>query len=796
MNWRMILAAAAALVAVPFTSVAEARYAFRERMAVLHPDRRDSGALPVSDDEVSLTGTWHVVQKVSSDILAHAAADLADYLSKSMGVEVAKGAGHSGGTIEIGVDSSLMPLQSRVEASDRLIRITGVTEREALQGCFRLEDMLSERGRPALKCGSRTFTRMFSPRMTHSGWEVEKFPDVYLDQLAHAGMDAILVFIKDPPDVTRNGKEDLNELVERARVRGIDVYAYCWFAVKAAKFHPEDPGAEAWYDETYGSIVKNAPGIRGLVCVGETSGFPSREGHTAGFWWGPKSERVDGKPCNGFYPTLEWIPWLEKVTRVSRKYRPDLEFLFWTYNWYWAAEDVRLKLLEKIPTNITLHVTFEMGDVPVRKLGVDTMVQDYSITRPGPGTVFRSEAEVAQRRGIRLTSMSNTGGRTWDLGCAPYQPAPYSWIARFRSLRESKSKWGLSGLMECHHYGFMPNFIAEIGKIALTEETTDSEIDEALESIAIRDFGIGGHDDAIRAWREWSNAFEWHSAMSFDQYGPLRTGPTYPFVLSGQPWPEPLEPKYEWYEGHRYGNGWKYLLTGYNIPPTRLDAHMEMTRREIACWERGCKHFRAALAKAPAVRRDYGERMLANAEFHMHTARTVLNAQRFKKCDLAKDWTGALAAVDDENRNVRETIPVVGRDSALGWEPTMGYVGDRPNLEWKLRQLADVRKLILERSGASAASTKAMTVQIPADPDGPLEPSVMNEVEHALGRVPECCTTNAPAAFGDIFSTNGLSATAIAVSLVSRQDKDGKWIVNGTNATAEAVSILSSFVVP
>ncbi len=90
----------------------------------------------------------------------------------------------------------------------------------------------------------------------------------------------------------------------------------------------------------------------------------------------------------------------------------------------------------------------------------------------------------------------------------------------------------------------------------------------------------------------------------------------------------------------------------------------------------------------------------------------------------------------------------------------------------------------------------ALVVQIPADPDGPLEPSVMNEVEHALGRAPECCRTNAPAAFGDIFATNGLSATAIAVSLVSRQGKDGTWIVNGTNATAEAVSILSSFVSP
>ena len=84
-----------------------------------------------------------------------------------------------------------------------------------------------------------------------------------------------------------------------------------------------------------------------------------------------------------------------------------------------------------------------------------------------------------------------------------------------------------------------------------------------------------------------------------------------------------------------------------------------------------------------------------------------------------------------------------------------------------------------------------MSVQIAADPDGPLEPSVLNEVEHALDRAQQC-PTNAPPVTSDILSTNGLSATATAISLISRQDKDGNWIVNGTNATAEAVKILTA----
>lgn len=70
-----------------------------------------------------------------------------------------------------------------------------------------------------------------------------------------------------------------------------------------------------------------------------------------------------------------------------------------------------------------------------------------------------------------------------------------------------------------------------------------------------------------------------------------------------------------------------------------------------------------------------------------------------------------------------------------------------------------------------------------------LEPSVMNEVEHALARAKPPAEVRQIE--GDVFATNGLSATAIAIKLVSMQGSDGAWTVRGTNVTAEAVAILS-----
>lgn len=76
----------------------------------------------------------------------------------------------------------------------------------------------------------------FSPRMVHSAFGIDSYPDDYLSAVAKAGVDSILVYISDPPDVTRTGKhENIGEIVDKAAKFGLAVYAYADFSVKAAK---------------------------------------------------------------------------------------------------------------------------------------------------------------------------------------------------------------------------------------------------------------------------------------------------------------------------------------------------------------------------------------------------------------------------------------------------------------------------------------------------------------------------------------------------------------------------------
>lgn len=112
--------------------------------------------------------------------------------------------------------------------------------------------------------------------------------------------------------------------------------------------------------------------------------------------------------------------------------------------------------------------------------------------------------------------------------------------------------------------------------------------------------------------------------------------------------------------------------------------------------------------------------------------------------------------------------------------------------------------------------TLILALTIPLQPivsENVLEPSIQNEVDHALSRAPKTerheviLTTNSVMSVksmtngigkviyhptGDIFGTNGLSLTDIAIKLVSSQKSDGSWKIGTNDVTSVAVDILKS----
>ncbi len=701
----------------------ERAYDFRKRLDIVHQhDRRDPEAKP-AQDKVLIDDAWSIVvgRQVSPLILA-VAKDLQDYLMVSMGVsvavrrsdDVAAEPPHGRRAVVLATKAELplvgadlsVPRSYRLICSSEAVIVCGNDERGVGQGSYYLEDLMNLREAPILRLGDLTRQPIFSPRMTHSGWGLDAFPDAHLNAIAHAGMDAILLFVegvdRTPDEHSHRGDrsgdgryQDVRHLVHRAAQHGVDIYFYSY--LKSVK-HPDDPDAEAYYDSTYGAIFAACPEAKGVILVGESCEFPSKDAHTTGKLrlTTPADGLPPAKPSPGWWPCYDYPQWLNMLKKVIRKHQPAADIVFWTYNWGYAPEEDRLALIRGLPTDVTLQVTFEMFEQRHRD-GITSVCVDYTASFEGPGQYFQSEAEAAHERGIRLYTMCNTGGLTWDFGVIPYEPIPYQWSRRHAALLQAHQTWGLSGLMESHHFGWWPSFVSELAKWAYWTPSPSPE--EVLAAIARRDFGAGARQ-ALAAWRHWSDAISDYIPTNEDQYGPFRVGPSYPMVFRrGINLPQAshamfgnaiITTTYQPHEGGRQSLG-----------AARFPVEIRSLERMAEQWQQGIIALEQATAQASERKRLVGQSMLSLGRFILHSVRTTIHLKQWwllkqqllgearpAEANAVLDQMAALA--EQEIANADATIPLVESDSRLGWEPSMEYMTDAAHLRWKIAQVRRV----------------------------------------------------------------------------------------------------------
>lgn len=589
------------------------------------------------------------------------------------------------------VDPALPSGTYELEVSENGCRIAGQNSRKLAQGVYRVEYELRERRARALSLGKRKFEMPYSPRMVHSAYGLDDYPDEYLSLLAHEGYDAILLFVKGV-NQSAGGVLDFNELVRRAAGYGIDVYGYCYIPNFT---HPAEEGAAERYDALYGSVFRECPGLKGMVFVGESVEFPSRDERVARrrYFERPADNIPEDKPTPGWWPCRDYPEWISLVRDSIRRYRKDADVVFWTYNFGWAPEADRLALIERLPRDISLLVTFEMFE-SYRVGGISERVSDYSIAYAPAGSYFRSEAEAAKRRGIRLYAMTNTAGRTWDFGTVPYLPLPFQWMERCRAINEAQREYALCGLMESHHFGAYPNFVSKLCGLCFMSEDFDANLRSVLRA------EFGRTDPALfEGLKSWSKAIRLLPPTIEEQYGPCRVGPAYPLCLIAEISP-PEEPGA--YFGNQiwspvYGQFEGGLTLGFGDKGTpyalRQNAEIRMLFRAISLMKRGVREIAGIRMRGEAL-----ERLLNLGRYLECCYRTVLNVKLFYRCKTALKLPQsgrrlkrtalrirkiALAEIE----NAKACIPLLEQDSALGFEPTMLYAGGKERVLWKIRQV-------------------------------------------------------------------------------------------------------------
>lgn len=681
----------------------EKNYAFQRKLLRPHPvSIYDTRKLPAENQLVLKNNLTIELSEDCQTVATTAAQDFADYLRTAMnlsGITLKRGLTDSkNNTVKIhpvsDANAALLGEANRYKGyciiTDNSVEIYAHDECGTAQALYHLEDVMSLEHAPFLAKGTEKQWPMFSPQMVHSGYALDDYPEEYLSYIAHEGRDAILVFTKDV-DTTPSGYLDFNQLIDRAAKYGIDVYAYSYMI---SNMSPESEEAYEFYDNSYGRLFRQCPGLKGVVLVGESVEFPSRDPHVAkGRYFEIDPDGIpSGKVSSGWYPCEDYPVWLSLLQRVIYNQKPEADIVFWTYNWGFQPEEARIKLIEALPENITLLATFEMFE-PKAYGSHQAHCADYTLSFEGPGQYFKSEAIAAKKRGIKLYSMTNTGGLTWDFGVIPYEPMPYQWLRRYDAIRKAADDFGLSGLMESHHYGFYPSFISKLAKLSFTEPR------RPLETLATQiikgTFGEENFENTNAALKLWSDAIRFYTPTDADQYGAFRVGPAYPFCLTKMV-SLPSSPN------AMFGNS--ICACSYSSAADYRDSLLSLRLPEEIKSLENMRDMMAQgirlLEEAPIQNEELAD--LTNlGSFILRSVITGINAKKWYryKCRLAVAESKEEAArlLDEmeqllnlEKENAQKTIPLVEADSRLGWEPSMLYMTDRTHLEWKIRQVDSV----------------------------------------------------------------------------------------------------------
>lgn len=657
----------------------ESNYDFLKRLTSVHKTGIVEKDLTANSDEFGFSNDVKVyLPKNADEMLTTSAKDIADYLFTTMELEASLTRDESRADLII----KLCPEEEfgkrgyRITVDEK-VTVEAKDSRGIAQGLYYVEDLMNLRRAPFLKKGVFNGSLMFEPRCVMSGYGIGEYPDEYLSLLAHHGFTGLMLWIKGVNE-NQKGFQNFVDLAQRSSKYGFDIYVESY---TAHEVYPEGEEAQRFYDELYGKLFKECPFIKGLCIVGEAVKFPSRD----------PSLRPGQK--SGWYPCCDWPLLLKMIRKAVDKVKPGVEIILSSYNWGSRPKELRQKLIANLPKDVILNCGWEMFE-HYDLDGVEEMCCDYSLRVVKPGYYFLTEAEQATKSGIRLETIANTGGKTWDFGAIPYTPAPYRWAERFEELRKAHDNNNLSSLLDSIHYGVYPSIISEIAKWAFREPRVD--LDEYIPKILALYLGKTDLEKKVEAMRLWSEALANMVPTNEDQYGALRIGPAHPIYAGREPYMA-VSPPQDKFAMHRLASG--FYSNVYHFASGGAPGEVRIPK-EIEAYEK----VNSLLLKGIGLLEDINEsneeleRLINMGKFMYRTIITVLNTKRFFMLDKERRELGdgerrtelILKMIDilqAEKENAAQAIPLVEADSVLGFEPSMEYTGDKKHILWKLDQV-------------------------------------------------------------------------------------------------------------
>jgi hypothetical protein len=615
--------------------------------------------------------------------------------------------------------------QNRTEADSYSLKISGSrieiesrSWRGILYGVYYLEELLLERGIPAVK---PVFIRR------RPAFDIRMFGDVYgtftvsglrLDRpvsrdtfsaLSRFGANATFTFVQlgdyldgktfpelNCPDREKN-LEELARLAEMAKSAGVDLYLDAYNPkltdshpvflnhprAKGATQHggnirclcPSDPETLKLIADSWADVFRRVPSLGGMLAIIGGEGFYHcymRSGKD-----GPDCPRCRNRLAEDVVADLA-----NAVFRAIRRVKPDAEFLAWPYSAFiWSKEPFQLDLISRLDPGIRLVSEIDK-DYLYQKDGYVKNIWDYSIDFLGPSGRFKAQSEASRKRGLNLCCKTETAV-SLEMNGVPYLPCLQRWGERLEIIRRERPD---SIIYAYDITGFARSRPEELaGRLSWDAAGT---ADEEIRKIARRDFGPDAAPAVIEAWKFFSEALGHCPHLTHGYYqGPSFIGPGQPLMLSEEGIPPELFGRLFYLAEVDLSEGTAQAAQVRPIYTSRIEispAEMADMDKAAALWDKGVEALLSVQNKVPEPFAREFERERDMACYLQTVFRSIANANHFfslrsrfeglikdrDKVDVRRDE--ALQILDEmsaiankEVANAREGLAIARRDPRL-----------------------------------------------------------------------------------------------------------------------------------
>lgn len=338
--------------------------------------------------------------------------------------------------------------------------------------------------------------------------------------------------------------------------------------------------------------------------------------------------------------------------------KPDAEIIAWSWGW---ASPWNRDLIGKLPKGVKLQCVSETL-TPTLVGGVPGVVQDYSISKPGPGPVAKELWAMAREKGIDVVAKVQLNN-TWENSAVPYIPTPGLVEEHLDNLRAE----GVENFMLSWTLGGYPG-----GNIRLLTKTKAA--------LAEADFGPAAplilqaydcFDDSFRHFPFHSCATIYTAPQNYGPHDLLYEEPTnYAATMIGFPYDDLTR-----WRGNHYPE----------------DVFEEEFRLLSEGWGRGLDCLGAAADLVPADRkRNYADLSSVAEASYCHFRSTYLQVC-FVRRRAAGDTAALRKIVLEEEELALRLLRLLRADSRLGFEASNHYYYTQNSL---LEKVFNCRRLL------------------------------------------------------------------------------------------------------